>query len=133
MTNFIRRTTCLAAFAAAFFGFPMLASAQAVGYSLLPSYEEMRWDDAFGLEDTRLYGIRAAFDFGPYFSLQPFYEWDDGVGLRDDFSPPDDADVADEYDVRLFGTEMQVNFGRGSIVPFIKGGGGILRTDDDVE
>lgn len=115
-----------------FLSAPAPVHGQTVKYSVLPSYEELRWGDAFGFEDTRLFGGRAAFDFGPYFSLQPFYEWRDDVGIRDGFTIPDDAEVADAFDVELLGAEMQVNLGSGGLVPFLKGGGGILRTDDAV-
>lgn len=111
---------------------PSVIQGQSVGYSVVPSYEQIRWGDAFGLEDNRLFGARLALDFGPYFSLQPFYEWQNNVGIRSDLTIPSGADVATAFDVALFGAAMQVNFGSGSLVPFIKGGGGILRTDDEI-
>ena len=106
------------------------AAAQNVSYSVVPSYQEIRWDDAFGLERTRLPGVQASLDFGPYFSLQPFYLWKDGVGLRDGLTAG--SETADLFDVKAFGADMQVNLGRGSLFPFIRGGGGVLRTEDEV-
>lgn len=115
-----------------FLGSSTHAYAQNVSYSIAPSYEEIRWDDAFGLEDARLIGVRAALDFGPYFSLQPFYAWKDEVGLREGLVPPAGSEIPDFFDVKALGTEFQVNFGRGALVPFVRGGGGVLRTDDSV-
>jgi len=106
------------------------AAAQDVSYSVVPSYQEIRWDDAFGLERTRLPGIQASLDFGPFFSLQPFYLWKDGVALRDGLSAG--PETADLFDVKAFGADLQVNLGRGSLFPFLRGGGGVLRTDDEV-
>jgi len=111
---------------------PAPGAAQNVNYSVLPTYEQLRWDDAWGLEDTRMPGIRVGIDFGPFFSLQPFYAWKDGVGIRDGLVPTPGNDVAEFFDVKLFGAEFQVNFGHAALAPFVKGGGGVLRTEDDV-
>lgn len=107
------------------------ARSQEVSYSFIPTYKEIRWDDAFGLERTRLFGARASLDFGPFFSLQPFYAWKDDVGIRDGLTIPEGAEVPESFDVKAFGADMQVNLARGSLVPFVRGGGGILRTDDE--
>jgi len=112
---------------------PATVSAQDVNYSVLPTFEELKWDDAYGLEDARLPGIRVGIDFGPFFSLQPFYAWKDDIGIRDGLTPTGDADVAEFFDVKLFGAEFQMNFGSGAMAPFLKGGGGVLRTEDEVE
>jgi len=106
--------------------------AQNVNYSVLPTYEQLRWDDAWGLENTRMPGVRVGIDFGPFFSLQPFYSWKDDVGIRDGLVPTTGSDVAEFFDVKLFGAEFQVNFGAAALAPFVKAGGGVLRTDDDV-
>jgi hypothetical protein len=110
--------------------FPTPAHSQEVSYSVVPTYEELRWDDAFGLEDSRLLGARVSLDFGPYFSLQPFYAWKDEVGIRDGLVPPVGSETPDLFDVKVFGADMQVNLARGSLVPFVRGGGGVLRTDE---
>ena len=110
---------------------PGAARSQEVSYSVIPTYKEIRWDDAFGLERARLFGARASLDFGPFFSLQPFYAWKDGVGIREGLTVPEGAGVSESFDVKAFGADMQVNLARGSLVPFVRGGGGILRTDDE--
>ncbi len=104
---------------------------QEVSFSVIPTYKEVRWNDAFGLERTRLFGARASLDFGPFFSLQPFYAWKDEVGIRDGLPIPPEADVSESFDVKAFGADMQVNLARGRLVPFVRGGGGVLRTDDE--
>jgi len=115
-----------------FLGSPPL-SGQDVSYSIVPTYEEVRWDDAFGLERARLLGVRASVDFGPFFSLQPFYAWKDEVEIREGLTPTGGAEVAELFDVKAFGADVQVNLLKGPLVPFIRGGGGVLRTEDEVE
>ena len=68
-------------------------------------------------------------DFGPYFSLQPFYAWADEVEPRDGLTPASDAPSL--WDVRTYGADIMVNLARGSFVPFVKGGGGLLRVTPD--
>lgn len=111
---------------------PTAARSQNVNYSVLPTFEEIRWDDAFGLENARMPGIRLGIDFGPFFSLQPFYARQKNLEIRDGLVPTAGINVADRYDVETFGAEVQVNFGHLALAPFLKGGGGVLRTHDDI-
>jgi hypothetical protein len=108
---------------------PADVHAQDVSYSIIPTYQEIRWDDAFGFERVRLYGVRGSLDFGPYFSLQPFYAWEDGIGPRNGLTPG--AGEPSLWDLQAGGVDAMVNLGRGSLVPFIKGGGGVLRIRPD--
>jgi hypothetical protein len=101
---------------------PHDARSQEVSYSVVPTLEEIRWDDAFGLERTRLPGVRVSLDFGPSFSLQPFDARRDNVGLREGLSPTPGNGVPELCDARTFGADMQVNLGRGSLLPFVRGG-----------
>lgn len=108
------------------------ASAQQVSYSVTPTYQEVRWDDAFGFDDrTRLWGVRGSVDFGPYFSLQPFYAWANEIEPRDDLDPLEGDPST--WDLQTYGADAMINLGRGPFVPFLKGGGGILRIDPDGE
>lgn len=111
---------------------PSPVTAQDVSYSVLPTYERLRWDDAWGLEYARMPGVRVGIDFGPFFSLQPFYAWKSDVDLREGVEPTPGAEVAERFDVKLFGAEFQVNFGHWALAPFAKVGGGVLRTEDEV-
>lgn len=106
-------------------------AAQNVSYSVSPTYQEIRWDDAFGFDRTRLFGVGVAVDFGPYFSLRPFYAWEDGLEPREDLVPADGE--PDLWDLEVLGADMVVNFGRGSMVPFVTGGGGVIRTTPEGE
>ncbi|TVP55070.1 MAG: hypothetical protein EA351_11900 [Gemmatimonadales bacterium] len=107
------------------------AQAQEVSWALVPTYEELRWDDAFGLERTRTLGGRLSIDFGPLFSLQPFYSRATDIGLREGLTAPDG--VSDRYRAESGGADLQVNLASGTLRPFVTAGGGILRTDDDAE
>jgi hypothetical protein len=111
---------------------PFPGMAQDVSYSVVPTYEQVRWDDAWGLEYTRMPGVRVGIDFGPFFSLQPFYAWKDDIGLREGLEPTPGAEVADRFDAKLFGAEFQVNLGHWTLAPFAKAGGGVLRTEDEI-
>lgn len=108
---------------------PADVRAQDVSYSIIPTVQEIRWDDAFGFERVRLYGVRGSLDFGPYFSLQPFYAWEDGIGPRDGLTPADGAPSL--WDLQAGGVDAMINLGQGSLVPFVKGGGGVLRIRPD--
>ncbi len=108
---------------------PMGIQAQQVSYSIIPTFQEIRWDDAFGFDRVRLYGARASLDFGPYFSLQPFYAWEDDIGPRDGLTPGEGEPSL--WDLQVGGVDAMVNLGRGPLVPFIKGGGGVLRIRPD--
>jgi len=105
------------------------AGAQQVSYSVIPTYQEIRWDDAFGFDRLRLWGVRGSVDFGPYFSLQPFYEWSDDVEPREGLTPAAGAPSA--WEMQTFGADAMINLGRGPIVPFLKGGGGVFRLKPD--
>jgi hypothetical protein len=130
MTNIVRAAASgLATLLVTALLLPSGVRAQDVSYSIIPTYQEIRWDDAFGFERVRLYGARASLDFGPYFSLQPFYAWEDGIGPRDDLTPGDGEPSL--WDLQVGGVDAMVNLGSGSLVPFIKGGGGVLRIRPD--
>lgn len=111
---------------------PGTASAQQVSYSVIPTYQEVRWDDAFGFDDRmRLWGVRGSVDFGPYLSLQPFYAWANELEARDDLDPLEGDPST--WDLQTYGADAMINLGRGPFVPFLKGGGGILRIQPDGE
>jgi len=108
------------------------ASAQQVSYSVIPTYQEVRWNDAFGFDDRmRIWGVRGSVDFGPYFSLQPFYAWIDDLGPRSGLDPLEGDPST--WDLQTFGADAMINLGGGPLVPFVKGGGGVLRITPDGE
>lgn len=110
----------------ALLGSPATAKAQGggVAYSLVPTYEELRWDDLWGFERTRLPGARVGLDFGPLVSLQPFYTRATDVAPRDG--------IADDrrWRIEAFGADMQFQLLPGNLSPFVRAGGGVLRLDD---
>lgn len=110
------------------------AHAQGIRYTLTPSVDYVRWDDALGLEDTYLYGGRVSFDFGNLVSFQPFFftrpdvradpaEIEDGAAFA--------GLAAHDVDVRHLGANLQLNLGTGSLTPFLRAGGGVLRFDPE--
>ncbi len=111
-------------------GVPSLA-AQEVNFSLVPTFEEARWDDAVGFQRSRMPGLRASIDFGPFFSLQPYYARDREVEIRSGLTLPDGEPGVDRLEV--FGADLQVGLLPGPVVPFVKGGGGILRVGNGMD
>ncbi len=111
-------------------------AAQEVNFSLVPTFEEARWDDAVGFERSRMSGLRASIDFGPFFSLQPFYAQDRDVGLRAGLGTLPGEGGSDELGIEkleVFGADLQVGLLPGPVVPFVKGGGGVLRVGNGVD
>lgn len=113
-----------AALLAGVIGLPGMASAQGVAYSVVPTYEELRWDDLWGFERTRLPGARIGLDFGPLVSLQPFY------ARATDVAPRDGLDGEGRWRIEAFGADMQFQLLPGNLSPFVRAGGGVLRLDD---
>lgn len=106
------------------------AGIEGISYTLTPSYEIVRWGDELGLKDTELWGGRSSINFGKYVSLQGYYMLRDGV--RTDLGSVSLADSAgaplvdQDVDLRNYGTDVVMNLGRGSTVPFLKAGAGVL-------
>lgn len=109
------------------------ASAQKLGYSIIPSAQRVQWDDGLAFDDDYLYGGRLGLLFGPYVELQPFYY------MRSKY-PFDSTRGASLFgpnaarrtvDVRYFGSNMQLNLGNGPFIPFARVGGGILQFEPD--
>jgi hypothetical protein len=115
---------------------PSASGAQELRYSLTPTAQRTQWDDALGLEDTFLYGGRLGFVFGRLVELQGFYLTNRGADTRVadlyerlnvDQRPPQNPGL----DVSHYGANVVVNFGSGGLVPFLRGGGGVLRFAPD--
>jgi len=109
------------------------ASAQKLGYSILPSAQRVQWDDGLAFDDDYLYGGRLGLLFGPYVELQPFYY------MRSKF-PFDSTRGASLFgrnaarrtvDLRFYGSNVQFNLGHGDFIPFARVGGGILQFKPD--
>ncbi len=112
---------------------PGMARAQSLGYVLMPSAERIQWDDDLAFEDDWLYGGRLGLLFGRHVELQPFYftrnSYPLDAGRRAaSFGP---ASAGRTLNIRNFGANVQLNLGRGDVVPFLRGGGSVLRFEPD--
>ncbi|MEP7343975.1 MAG: outer membrane beta-barrel protein, partial [Gemmatimonadaceae bacterium] len=110
-----------------------VVSAQSLGYVLMPTAERLQWDDGLAFKDDWLYGGRLGLLFGQNVELQPFYLFRnkypiDAARSATLFGP---ASQGHDVDIQNFGANVQVNLGRGDVVPFIRGGGSILRLKPD--
>lgn len=115
--------------AALIVGAPAL-DAQGLGYTLTPAATSIRWTDALGLNASTLLGGQVGFDFERYVSLQGYYFTNDGVRTAvDKFGLTGDLATRlanQKLDIRTYGANLLLNLGTGTIVPFIKGGGGVI-------
>jgi hypothetical protein len=112
------------------------AGAQELRYSITPTAERLRFDDALGLDNTYLYGGRAGVLFGRLIELQGFYLTSQGTDARIrslydvlniSGEPPQHAGL----DVSTYGANLVLNFGTGLVTPFVRGGGSIVRFAPD--
>lgn len=108
------------------------AAAQELRYSLTPTVEQLRFDEALGLENSYLYGGRAGVLFGRIVELQGFYLTSRGTDARAadlyarlnvSGTPPQNPGI----DVSTYGANLVLNFGTGLVTPFVRGGGSIVR------
>ena len=109
------------------------AHAQSLAYSLIPSAQRIRWDDLVAFEEDWMYGGRLALQFGKLVELQPFYFVRNNYPIEaaratSVFGP---AATGRTVDIDQYGATLQLNLGTGSLVPFVRGGGGILRFSPD--
>ena len=106
-------------------------AAQQLRYNLRPSVTWTEWDESLGLGKARSLGGSAGLGFGEYVDLTAFYRKSDSrsthlsslpftAGMR---MPPADQ----QLDIDSWGAEVSVGLARGSLVPVLMGGAGILR------
>ena len=106
-------------------------AAQGIRYNLRPTVTWTEWDESLGLGDARSLGGSAGLGFGEYVDLTAFYAKSDSrsthlsrlplaAGMR---TPPADQHL----DIASYGTEVSIGLARGSLVPVLMGGTGILR------
>lgn len=112
---------------------PTLGSAQSIGYSIVPTAERIQWNANMALDDDWLYGGRVSLRFGKAVELQPFYFVGKKYGIDASraaalFGP---QSVGRTLDIEHYGITTQINLGTGNVVPFLRGGGGILRFEPD--
>ena len=106
-------------------------AAQQLRYKLRPSVTWTEWDESLGLGKARSLGGSAGLGFGEYVDLTAFYRKSDSrsthlsglpftAHMR---TPPADQ----QLDIDSWGAEVSIGLARGSLVPVLMGGAGILR------
>jgi hypothetical protein len=116
-------------------GRPASAQGDGVRFSLVPGLDYYLWDDNLGLKDDILLGGRLSADLGRLVSLRGYYLMNDAV--RTDLSDvvfegwPGPAPTDQQFGLKTYGADLQFNLGRGPVVPFILGGGGIFRFEPE--
>lgn len=106
-------------------------AAQQLRYNFRPSVTWTEWDESLGLGKARSLGGSAGLGFGEYVDLTAFYRRSDSrsthlsrlpftAGMR---TPPADQ----QLDIDSWGSEVSIGLARGSLVPVLMGGAGVLR------
>lgn len=133
-----RRRVLHAWFAAALAVLTGATGAQALeglSYTFTPNAERVLWKEGIGLENEWLYGGRLAFNFGRYASLQGFYLMNDDVrtslGSTGFLDTLGNVFADQQVGLRSFGGEARFNLSNGPVVPYLTGGGGVLRINPD--
>ncbi|MBA4157502.1 MAG: hypothetical protein H0X65_08500, partial [Gemmatimonadetes bacterium] len=111
------------------------AAAQGISYELSPTIVQLQWNEALGIERDYLFGGRVGFNFGQLLGLQGYYLQRTGLETNAAVLGPDaglEAGVpGPALDVRAAGADLVLNLGTGTIVPFLRAGGGVLRLEPD--
>lgn len=103
------------------------AHAQGIAYSVTPTINYLRWDDQLGVSQTYLFGGRLSFDFGSALSLGGYYLTGRDAETDAEAAFPGMAYTDGELDLRHYGADVTINLASASFVPFLRGGGGVLR------
>ncbi|MBI4540382.1 MAG: hypothetical protein HY704_12840 [Gemmatimonadetes bacterium] len=110
---------------------PAAAQVRGLSYGLGPSVAAVRWDGTVGLQDVRLYGGRFSFGFGQFVGLEGYYLARDGVGT--DLAATGLLERtggllgARAVAIDNVGADVVLHLASGRVVPFVKGGAGVLR------
>ena len=108
------------------------AVAQELRYSLTPTAQWVRWDDALGIDDAYLVGGRAGFTFGQYLELQGYYltrsRVDQQLGDFGGSLPPTEPST---LDIQNYGADIVLNLASTRFKPFVRAGGSILRFEPE--
>lgn len=120
---------------------PASAQVDGISYAFSPVGVYTRYDGKAALKDHLLYGGRLGFGFGRYVELDA--EYLRGVPTKttfDDFDAPAGSATllgalpAQDVDVQRVGAGLRVNVGRSRLLPFVRGGAGVVQIDpEDVD
>ncbi len=125
------RRTSLVVSAIALVAATTQSAAQSIGYSIVPTAQRVQWTDQLAFNDEWMYGGRVSVRFGSLIELQPFYFTGKNYGIDASRAPSVFGPQSNgrTLDLQHYGISTQLNLGRGNLVPFLRGGGGILRFD----
>ena len=110
---------------------PAGLAAQQVRVNLRPTVTWTEWDETLGLGDARSLGVSAGLGFGDYVDLAGYFRKSDDrsthlSGLP--FAAGTRTPLADQHlHIASYGAELAIGLARGSFVPLVVGGAGILR------
>lgn len=110
---------------------PAGLAAQQVRVNLRPTVTWTEWDETLGLGDARSLGISAGLGFGEYVDLAGYFRKSDDRSThlsRLPFAAGVRTPLADQHlQIASYGAELAIGLARGSFVPVVTGGAGILR------
>jgi hypothetical protein len=108
-------------------------AAQSIGYSVIPTAQRVQWNDNLAFKDDWMYGGRLAIRVGDAIELQPFYFSGRKYGIDESRAPAlfGPRSAGRKIDLQHYGLSVQLNIGHGALVPFLRGGGGVLRFEPD--
>lgn len=117
------------------------AQVEGVGYRLAPAATYVVFESDAALTDGFLYGGGAGLSFGEFLELNGAYQF--GEGFETDYSELSGTELdpvlqaalaaldAREVGVERYGGDLKLNLSTGAIVPFIRGGAGVVRFSPD--
>lgn len=130
-----------------FFALSLLAASSAsaqvdgISYAFSPVGAYSRYDGNAALDDQAFYGGRLGFGFGRYVELD--VEYLRGAKTKTNFDGFDAPTLAgallaaapsQDVDVQRVGAGLRVNVGRSRLLPFVRGGAGVVQIDpEDVD
>lgn len=110
---------------------PAGLAAQQVRVNLRPTVTWTQWDETLGLGDARSLGVSAGLGFGEYVDLAGYFRNSDDRSTHLSslpFAAGVRTPMADQHlQIASYGAELSIGLTRGSFVPLVMGGAGILR------
>lgn len=113
---------------------PAAAQLHGVSYTLQPAAEFIKWDDDADMKNTELFGGRFTLNFGEYVDLSAHYLMREDVDTDNTHRGLTAVDHVSNQNVTLrnWGGELTLGLTPGTVMPFLRVGGGVLRFDPDV-
>lgn len=115
------------------------AQVQGLGYRLAPTGSYVMFNDDAGLDDVLMYGGTVGLSFGEFIELSALYQTSSGTTTSFDGFLSDQPGLAtalstltaQNIGVERYGGQLKLNLLSGALVPFVTGGGGVLRLTPD--